>query len=408
MKFGKVLGTLLALNLALVSYLVWVITRGSSGPDGRPASLRAPSGSNAIPVTNFVPVLVTNQFRWSQLESEDYQTYINNLRAIGCPEQTIRDIIIADLDLLWAPRIWSIYPRHRNLHYWESEEKELNNNYDQREFQRQEKSVDREKREVIRELIGADLVHERLKLQGEEDKLERRLQFLDPEKRMDLRDAIEPSQDQEWKITEKTWEEGAALTDADRAALKDIRVQREAELNRLLTPEERRQYDLWMSPAAQTVRHDLYGMNATEQEFLQVYNLQKDFEAQWHPNEINFEDPSQAAAWERANAELESKVQETLGPERYAEYQRGQDEDFHLLNAAVSRYELDRDKAAAVYEYKRVLAQEQERVVMSPDLTLEQREAALKAMEAETQVAVKEVLGQHAYNYYRRRADWLR
>jgi len=35
-------------------------------------------------------------FSWQQLESPDYQTYVANLRDIGCPEQTIRDIIIAD------------------------------------------------------------------------------------------------------------------------------------------------------------------------------------------------------------------------------------------------------------------------------------------------------------------------
>jgi hypothetical protein len=37
------------------------------------------------------------RFQWSQIESTNYTTYISNLRAIGCPEQTIRDIIVADV-----------------------------------------------------------------------------------------------------------------------------------------------------------------------------------------------------------------------------------------------------------------------------------------------------------------------
>jgi hypothetical protein len=37
-------------------------------------------------------------FRWAQLESSDYRTYVRNLRSIQCPEQTIRDIIMADVD----------------------------------------------------------------------------------------------------------------------------------------------------------------------------------------------------------------------------------------------------------------------------------------------------------------------
>jgi hypothetical protein len=44
-------------------------------------------------------------FNWSQLESSDYRTYVANLRSIGCPEQTIRDIVAADLDnAYYAPR----------------------------------------------------------------------------------------------------------------------------------------------------------------------------------------------------------------------------------------------------------------------------------------------------------------
>src|ERR1051326_8706101 len=50
--------------------------------------------------TNFV---VRRQgFSWHQIESPDYPTYIVNLRDIGCPEQTIRDIIIADVNSLYS------------------------------------------------------------------------------------------------------------------------------------------------------------------------------------------------------------------------------------------------------------------------------------------------------------------
>src|SRR6267378_5933873 len=52
--------------------------------------------------TNFV---VRRQiFSWRELESTDYPTYVANLREIGCPEQTIRDIIIADVNALYARR----------------------------------------------------------------------------------------------------------------------------------------------------------------------------------------------------------------------------------------------------------------------------------------------------------------
>ncbi|HWC61921.1 MAG TPA: hypothetical protein VHC44_19695, partial [Verrucomicrobiae bacterium] len=58
--------------------------------------------TNAVVKTN---VVVRRQFlSWSHVESPDYTTYIANLRSIGCPEQTIRDIIIADVNALYAKR----------------------------------------------------------------------------------------------------------------------------------------------------------------------------------------------------------------------------------------------------------------------------------------------------------------
>ncbi|HXT10767.1 MAG TPA: LysM domain-containing protein [Candidatus Angelobacter sp.] len=50
-------------------------------------------------------VVVRHQFiSWSHVESPDYEVYIKNLRSIGCPEQTVRDIIIADVNALYARR----------------------------------------------------------------------------------------------------------------------------------------------------------------------------------------------------------------------------------------------------------------------------------------------------------------
>ena len=49
------------------------------------------------PVSSATAVTEPASFRWSQLVSaKDYQTYIANLRAIGCPEPTIEDIVRGD------------------------------------------------------------------------------------------------------------------------------------------------------------------------------------------------------------------------------------------------------------------------------------------------------------------------
>src|SRR5687768_5196204 len=50
------------------------------------------------------PRVRLTEFQWALIESEDYATYIHNLRAIGCPEKTIRDIIAGEIDRLFDAR----------------------------------------------------------------------------------------------------------------------------------------------------------------------------------------------------------------------------------------------------------------------------------------------------------------
>lgn len=407
-KFGKIIGGLLLLNLGLVGYLVLIIVRPPNGQDASPEIATPPPAVTTVYVTNFVALPWTNAFHWGELESQDYRAYIQNLRQVGCPEQTIRDIIIADLDMLWAPRIRSLLPPAQAMNYWESAQEKLANDFDGRARERQERAIDREKRDVVRELVEVDLASERHKLQGKEDPHERRLQFLPAQKRMDAREIMDLHQEEESQIRERVAEEGAPLTAEERNRLKEIKDARTAALDQLLTPAERELYELWTSPSADTVRHDFYGMEATEEEFRKVYALQRAFDEDWNRDQYNVQDPTVGAMWGKAKSELDSKVKQALGEERFTQYQRGRDEDFHLLNAAVSRYGLRREQAAAVYQMKQVLAQEKEWVQQNAEFTQAQKQTALAAMERETQLAVKEALGENAYNYYQRRAAWLK
>jgi hypothetical protein len=49
------------------------------------------------------PALAT-EFNWRELESSDYAAYIANLRRVGCPDRTVREIITADVADLYAQK----------------------------------------------------------------------------------------------------------------------------------------------------------------------------------------------------------------------------------------------------------------------------------------------------------------
>ena len=80
----------LTLNAVLVAMLAWSLTDRATTPP--------------LPADFAKPAVSSVHFRWSQLEAQDYPTYIRNLREVGCPEETIRDIITADVASQYAER----------------------------------------------------------------------------------------------------------------------------------------------------------------------------------------------------------------------------------------------------------------------------------------------------------------
>ena len=98
MKPPSFLAVSLMGNLALAA--VWVAVRQRvNSQDGCPIIRDIPAGNFAAakpsPPATETPGMATP---WSRIESADYHQYIANLRAVGCPEWLIRDIIVAAID----------------------------------------------------------------------------------------------------------------------------------------------------------------------------------------------------------------------------------------------------------------------------------------------------------------------
>ncbi len=69
----------------------------SVDPNTRPTSVTDAPPAHESPGLQRAPIPAP-PFHWSQVESTNYVDYIANLRRIGCPAATVRDIIRADLD----------------------------------------------------------------------------------------------------------------------------------------------------------------------------------------------------------------------------------------------------------------------------------------------------------------------
>src|SRR5436305_6744109 len=102
MRARVLLWICLGLNLLLA--LMVVLLARDTAQQVIPADISVHRKSSS-PLVKTNVVLRRQPFTWSEIESSDYRTYIANLRRGGCPEKTIRDIIVADVNDLYAERI---------------------------------------------------------------------------------------------------------------------------------------------------------------------------------------------------------------------------------------------------------------------------------------------------------------
>jgi hypothetical protein len=341
-----------------------------SRKNARPAN--AASGKERV-------VYVTNQLDWSQVESADYRKYIANLRAIRCPEQTIKDIIITDVMKLYALRRGDLQHNGREFRYWETNEKRALTKRQFAERESQLASIDKELPTVLRELLGVNYERELNKYFMDARDEERRLAFLDDAKMtqvLAVRDLIEGLRE-------------AAKDDPQKLA--EIETQRGQLLAQVLTPAEREQYELAMSPTAERLRGELIGFNPTEDEFRMIYELWRGFEEKLAT--------ASPADREAERARLDADIRAKLG-DRATDYARVQNREYRDLVMFSVQYELPAAMARSLQDMREAALAVRESVMSDANLAGEQREVALRALQEEIERTIRASLGEQLYGSF--------
>lgn len=371
-----------------------------------------PAGTNQRPVRlrlqQLPPINIRTQVReldWRTVESDDYATYVANLRRIGCPEETIRDILVADIRKVYGARRRALQSGLQgDWQFWrhpDDEETDASSNRTadlERELALH--ALDQEQRQLVASLLGEFAVRAEFAELKDEALQDRSLQFLAPAKREAVAEAFAKLQQARRDILMREEEERDALQAAAEADFQKA-------LQSALLPEERREYELRTSPIAAELREQLRGFEASREEFEQLFDLTRQLAA------VDQEDaapggPSLEERREAARLELEQKIKETLGPTRYADYQRSQDADYQTLYSLARDHEVPPSVANDVWDMRRTVEQQTDRIRANPLLTVEQKVRALEAIRDETKAAIVDVLGQPLLeDYARQGGGWL-
>ncbi|MCX8157836.1 MAG: hypothetical protein N3J91_15590 [Verrucomicrobiae bacterium] len=403
MDSRKILLVSAALNVLLAGALVYLWQRPAAAP---PPQVIKETVTNVVVRGVVRPGLSTTNLSglitniWRVVESADYRTYIANLRAIGCPEETIRDIIITDINKLYAQKQQAINPYFKSNQYWLAGATAVTP-AQAREFQRQLRQLEKEKRDLVRNLLGVDYQSEMARQNPYLQLQDRQLAFLPEAKRARIRQIQEKYNDlrEDFALQHE-----GPLTAEQRTQLETWQTQQEQEIRALLTPDELREYDLRVSPVGLELQTRMTAFSgASEENYRQVFAIEQRYQEQLKT--LQAAGALTPEARQNLERQREIELKNALG-ERYQEYERTRDPAYREIYQAFQQLKLPTQTASTVHDLKQAAEEQYRQLVTHPGLTAEQMAAGAQALRAEVERTMREVMGETAYQEYLRRGGY--
>jgi LysM repeat protein len=367
----------LGVNLLLVAG--WIFTTARR-PAAQPSE--AIGGTTNISVGNRPNIIVRRQFiSWRDIESPDYPAYIANLRDISCPEQTIRDIIIADVNALFSRRLATELVS-ADQQWWRSEP---DSNVVAAASEKV-RALEDERRVLLTKLLGptwesGDLANlprpsrPGITLDGPV------LGALPTDVKQSIQDISVRSEE---RLQAYLNEQRAAGKDPDPVEVARIREQTRDELRHVLTPPQLEEYLLRYSQTANNLRGDLGTLkyfNASPDEFRALFRAADNID-QRIALIADGSDPNTLQARKALVDQRENAIRIALGQKRYDEYVLLRDPLYRAAMAAAQQAGTP-EAVRTIYQINLAAAAEQAQLNSDPTLTTDQKNIQLKQLEAD-------------------------
>ncbi len=344
------------------------------------------------------PVAAPQTFHWSSIESPDYREYISNLQAIGCPEKTIRDIIVADVEQLYAAKM----PRQNTARPWHNASRR---NADARDHILARAALDVEKRALIRELIGYEWDNSANELWHQDSMIALLLGFLPEEKVVKVMSISATYLERGRALKEAA---GWLLTDEDRAELQTLYDGLMRDLTQLLSPYEREELELRVQAggflAAENICWD--GVEIFGNDLREFVRISRRFKAVFAEEFLSPRALSEKQQIEKRIA-FEAEVNGLLGPTRFAQFRRAQDQGFRDLLHFTRERNISGEVAINIYETCKSADLKICEAASATDLSNEERTLAVALLKTDTEKFVARRLGNAYAEFLNGPAQWI-
>ena len=384
-------GSLLA-NAALVTTAAMRSHEESSAP------IFAGSIAKRTPVSSGSGSNISGRDLVAALNADDPAALRDILRAAGFSDEMVRSLV--------QMRIWKRYEtRYKVLQskpdpskpWWKDDSRQNGWSGNMTKAQREEmRQIQKDQRAETERVLGPDKNNNNWG--GWQDP---RMSFLSDEKRQQLQQV---QQDYQELLSDVQQEMQGFALPSDREKLRYLQDQQKQDIEALMTPDERTTYDLRMSLTAQQLRWQMTKFDATEEEYLKIFPLQKAFDEKYNTNDPYSgyveRDQNFWKARQEADRQLKEQMKSVIGEERYTDYQRSQENDYQQLQAATRRLELPADTPSKVYALRDDVAAGAKQIADNANLSDDQKKASFAALAANTRAQVTSALGTEAAEAY--------
>ncbi len=340
---------------ALAGVAAWLATRGV--PVAAPGDASSGPGSERETASSARPqkkdVAEIGAFDWASVATNDLRRYIVNLRSVQCPEPTIRDIIIAEVQRRFDPREAPFKVPSGEVLIPENETSAQRRARRREDYLRRRslRLVEKEKVAVIRDLLGIDLPLEPLRgwYSRNYERMESAINGVPAEKRERVREMMEAY----WNLSDTLNDErDVSMKGRDAEFIERYRENNERRrlgLLQILTPDEVELFDMRASSVAERLRIQLGEMQPTEAEFREIYRMRRDIEEPFGGT-MTVGDTTGVEQDPQAETRYRERLEALLPPERLAQMDRVQGEQHQNLARLRDRFGLAPEVVDQAYE----------------------------------------------------------
>lgn len=395
------------LNLTLAVAAVLVI-RKPAKVDGNPSGaepVASTKPATELPLENLAAsnatvVFTTNAFHWQQLESTNYDTFVVNLRAIGCPDRTIRDLVFADAERRYA-ELQSA--EGETIPFWLAGRALVEAN---RRNETNRTAAQEELRAELRRLFGVDWSPE------EHEVRDIKFQVMS---RLIAGPVSDEQHEQAWRWLMATIEKGQTfrqrrqhlLLDQDHVAWQTIAQNRKTLLEGIFSTSEYEEFQ-----ARTTFLEEMLGARLIHLEDLELTPVElrrvclaKIREVGWLDDLFRMDRSKSKDDKEAQKVAFAAALRHELSPQGFEEFVRVQDDDYRNILEVTRGNELPRSAAQKVYEVRQLAETEFKRLQAEADSA--EAAAALAALQITTGDSIRKILGPEVFNKFTaRNGQW--